>query len=99
MSSDHVGQQSEKARALDRLRELALFLGRNRRDAARHDLAALRDVALQKPGVLVVDLRGVGTGERTGLAAAEKRPAGLRLGRHSHGRLPLSLFGWSITTI
>ena len=79
-SSDHVGQQSEKARALDRLRELALLLGGDRGDAARHDLAALGDVALQQPHVLVVDLRRIGAGERTGLAAAEERPAGLLLG-------------------
>ena len=46
--ADHVGQQAEEARALDRLREFALLLGRHRGDAARHDLAALGDVALQQ---------------------------------------------------
>src|SRR6185312_13006784 len=45
---DQVGQQRQEAGALDRLGELALLLGRDRRDAARHDLAALRDEALQQ---------------------------------------------------
>src|SRR5688572_14640970 len=81
---DHVGQQSEEARALDRLRELPLFLGRNGSDAARHELAALGNVALQQPHILVVDFRRIGAGERTGLAAAEERAA--RLGRcKAHG--------------
>ena len=60
---DHVRQQAEEARALDRLREFALLLRRNRGDAARHDLAALGDVTLQELHVLVVDLRGVGARE------------------------------------
>src|SRR4051812_22452737 len=75
---DHVIQQPEKARPLDRARKLALLLGRDRGDAARHDFAALRDIALQQLHVLVVDLRCVGAGERTGLAAAEERAASLR---------------------
>src|SRR5262249_32826515 len=70
-----------EAGALDGARELALLLGGYRRDPAWHDLAALGDVTLQEPYVLVVDLGRVGAGERTGLAAAEERPAGLRLGR------------------
>src|SRR5205807_577314 len=74
-SSDHVGQQAEKARTLDGARELALFLGGHGGDAARHDLAALGYVALQEPHVLVVDLGRVRPRKRTGLAAAEERPA------------------------
>src|SRR5436853_7422130 len=50
---DHVVQQSEKARPLDRARKLALLLGRDRGDAARQDLAALRNVPLQQLHVLV----------------------------------------------
>src|SRR6476469_8903600 len=72
---DHVVQQPEKARPLDRAREFTLLLGRDRGDAARHDLAALRDVALQQLHVLVVDLGRIGARERAGLAAAEERPA------------------------
>src|SRR5258706_6624154 len=51
-----VGQEGEEAGALDRLGELALLLGRDGRDAARHDLAALRQEALQQLHVLVIDL-------------------------------------------
>src|SRR5262249_25888339 len=72
--ADHVRQQSKKARALDRLRELALLLCRHRGDAARHDLAALGHVTLQQAHVLVVDLRRIGARERAGLAAAEEWP-------------------------
>src|SRR5690606_23746644 len=70
-----VRQQGERAGALDRLRELALLLDRNRRDAARHDLAALGNEALEQLHVLVVDLRRVRTGERAGLAPAVERAA------------------------
>src|SRR5580704_16150758 len=74
-SADHVRQKPEEARTLDRLGELTLLLRRDRRDAARHDFAALRDEALQQLDVLVIDLRCVGAGERAALAAAKKRPA------------------------
>src|SRR5262245_13046687 len=80
--ANDVGQQAEETRALDGARELALLLGGHRRDAARHDLAALGDVTHQQLGILVVDLRRVRTRERTGLAAAEKRTAGTGF---SHG--------------
>src|SRR5262249_62361880 len=62
-----------------------LFLGGTRRDPTRHDLAALGYVTLQEPDVLVVDLRSIGAGKRTGLAAAKEWPAGLRWGKR-HGR-------------
>src|SRR5476651_2773591 len=77
---DHVGEERQEAGALDRLGEFALLLGRDRGDAARHDLAALRDEALQEPHVLVVDLRRIGAGERAALAATGK---GTTLGAHS----------------
>src|SRR5215467_4012587 len=71
---DQVRQKAEEARALDRTRKLALLLRRHRSNAAWNDLASLRDVPLQQLDVLVVDLRRVRPGERTGLAAAEERP-------------------------
>ena len=51
-----VRQQREEARALDRHRELALVEGLRAGDAARHDLARLGDVALERGQILVVDL-------------------------------------------
>src|SRR5580700_901880 len=80
-SPDHERQQAEEARALDRPGQFALLLCRHRGDAARHDLAALGDVALQQLRVLVVDLRRVGAGEGAGLATAEERPARGYLGK------------------
>src|SRR5262249_50135958 len=77
-SPDHIRQEPQETCALDRPRELTLLLGRHCSDAAWHDLAALGHVALQQAGVLVVDLRRIGPGERASLAAAEERPAGLR---------------------
>src|SRR6185437_3455558 len=79
-SGDHVGQERQEARALDRLGEFALLLGRDRRDAARHDLAALRDEALQETHILVVDLGRIGAGERAALATTGK---GTTLDAHS----------------
>src|SRR5690606_14893607 len=74
-----VGHDADEARALDGAGELALLQCRNGSNARWNDLAALRDVTLQQPHVLVVDLGRVGAGERAGLAAALERPA--RLGR------------------
>src|ERR1700759_3396366 len=85
---DHVGEERQEAGALDRLGELALLLGRDRGNAARHDLAALRDEALQEAHVLVVDLRRVGAGERAGLAATGE---GTTLCAHSSSPIPLVL--------
>src|SRR5947207_2513791 len=73
--ANDVGQEAEETRALDGARELTLLLGRDRRDAARHDLAALGDVTHQQLGILVVDLRRVRARERAALAAAEERTA------------------------
>src|SRR5262249_3768707 len=39
--ADGVGQEGQEPRPLDRLGQRPLFLGRDRGDAARHDLAAL----------------------------------------------------------
>src|SRR3546814_5379103 len=60
------------ARALDRLRQLALLLGGNRSDAAGDDLAALGHKALEQTDVLIIDLRRVLAGKGAGLAATEK---------------------------
>src|SRR5580693_4795992 len=87
-SADYVGQKPKEARTLDRLGELTLFLRRDRRDAARHDLAALRYEALQQLDVLVIDLRRIGAGEWAALAAAKERPAAgstSALWGHCHG--------------
>src|SRR3546814_6397599 len=54
------------------LRQLALFLGGNRSDAAGDDLAALGHKALEQTDVLIVDLRRVLAGKGAGLAATEK---------------------------
>src|SRR6266849_962281 len=69
-----VGQEAEIAGALDRLRQLALLFGRDRGDAARHDLAALGDEALQQLHVLVVDLGRVRPREGARFAPPEEGP-------------------------
>src|SRR5262245_59631185 len=84
---DHIGQEPEKARPLDGARELALLLGRHGGEAARHDLAALRDVALEQAHVLIVDLGRTLAGERAALAPPEERPP-CRLCLHGHQLLP-----------
>src|SRR5919108_380948 len=84
VSANDVRQQAEETRALDGAREFALLLGGHRRDAARHDLAALGDVTHQQLGILVVDLRRIRTRERAGLAATEKRTAGASFSHNSY---------------
>src|SRR5258708_10717462 len=81
----HVGQQAEKACAFDRLCQFALLLRRHRGDAARHDFAALRNIALQKLDILVVDLWRVGAGEWAGLTTPEEGTARAALRRKCHG--------------
>src|ERR1700730_8049542 len=49
-----VGQQRQKARALDRHRELALIERFRAGDAARNDLAGLGDIGLQGGEILLV---------------------------------------------
>src|ERR1700733_529645 len=75
MSLHHIRQKRHEAGTLDRVRQLALVLVRDRGDARRHDLAALGDVALEQLHILVVDLGRVGAGEGIGLLPAEERPA------------------------
>src|SRR3546814_11914538 len=69
----HVGKQGEETGTLDGAREFTLLLRGHRGDAARHDLAALRNEALQQPRVLVVDLRRLRPGEGAALAAGYER--------------------------
>src|ERR1700737_4473585 len=88
--ANHIRQQTEKTRALDGAREFALLLGGDGGDAARHDLAALGDVTHQQLGILVVDLRRIGTRERAGLAAAEKRTACTSFGHDSYSSIAAS---------
>ena len=83
--ADHVGQQAQEARALDRLGELALLLGRHRRDPARHDLAALGHVALQaawRP----CSRSSAHWRRRTDRSCAGGRTAGVRRRHHHHRR-------------
>src|SRR4028118_79671 len=65
-----VGEKAEMPRALDRLGELALLLGRHRGDAAGDDLAALGHEALEQADVLIVDPGSVLAREGAALAAA-----------------------------
>src|SRR5262249_17091162 len=80
---NQIGQQPQKARPLDCARKFTLLLGRNRRDAARHDLAALRNITLQQLHVLIVDLWRLIAGERAGLAPTVEGTARRAL-RHAH---------------
>ncbi len=84
---DHVRQQAEEARALDRLRELALLFRRNGGDAARYDFAALGDVTLQELHVLVVDLRARWRRRTDRSCAGERRDGARRLAM----RMPWSI--------
>src|SRR5260221_14502348 len=69
---DQVGQERQIARPLDRAGELALLLGGDRGDPARHDLAPLGNEALQQLHVLVVDLGRIRARERAGLPPPEE---------------------------
>jgi hypothetical protein len=73
--ADHVGQEAQETGALDRIGEFTLLLRRNGGDTRGHDLAALGNVAREKTGVLVVDLRCARPGERAGLSAAKEGAA------------------------
>src|SRR6476661_3186622 len=74
-----VRQQREEARALDRVRELALVARRGAGDARGDDLAGLVDEVLQDLDVLVVDPLDFLGGEAAELAAAEEGPLALVL--------------------
>src|SRR5207302_9392428 len=71
-----VRQERHEAGALDGVGQDALLLVAYCGDAGRHDLAALRNEALQELDVLIVDLGRVIAGEGAGLLAAEERTAG-----------------------
>src|SRR6202158_2855397 len=51
---NQIRQQAKEAGAFDRASELALLLGGDGGDPARHDLASLRNVALQELHVLEI---------------------------------------------
>ena len=71
--------QREKARALDRHRQLALVARLGAGDARRHDLAVFLDEVLQDLDVLVVDLLDAFGGEAAELLALEQVVAALAL--------------------
>src|SRR5256885_12809458 len=64
-----VGQQRQKARPLDRHRELALIERFRAGDATRNDLARLGDIALEGGEILVVDRLHAFGGEAAELPA------------------------------
>src|ERR1041385_668988 len=72
----HVRKQAKEPGPLDGPGQLALFVGRYGGNPARHDLASLRDEALQQAHVLVVDLGRVRTRERARFAPAKEWPTG-----------------------
>src|SRR3569833_2124759 len=88
--ANNVRQQTQETRTLDGAREFTLLLCRYRSDAAWHDLAALRDVAHQQLGILVVDFRRIRPCERAGLAATEKRTAGTSFSHGSYSSIAAS---------
>src|SRR6201994_4969028 len=90
MLANDVGQEAQEPRALDGTGEVTLLLGRDGRDPARHDLAALGHVTHQQLGILVVDLRRVGSRERAALASAEKRSACTSFGHASYSSAGVS---------
>src|SRR6185295_17683550 len=66
-----IRQQREVTRALHRGRELALVGCTRAGNSARHDLAGLGDVGLQRREILVVDLFDAFGGEAAEFLAAE----------------------------
>ncbi len=96
--ADHERQQAEQACTFDRTSQFTLLLRGDRGDAARNDLAALRDVTLQQTDVFVVDLRCIGTGERAGLPATEERTAARKLCNINHCLLLLITTAWRTAT-
>jgi len=71
-----VRQEREEARALDRHGQLALIERLRSRDAARHDLARLGDVALQGRKVIIVYRFDAFGGETAELLASRKAARG-----------------------
>src|SRR5207249_3177217 len=83
--------ESERARALDRLLELALVRRAGSGDAPWKDLPSLGNESLKQLGVLVVDERDLLVAESAELSPSEEEllPSGpLRLFTPSHARPP-----------
>src|SRR3954470_21835431 len=70
----HVREQRDLSRALDRRGDLVLVPAAGARDAARADLAAVRDELAERPDVLVVDLVDLVAAVLAGLAATGAGP-------------------------
>jgi hypothetical protein len=69
-----LGEQGHRARAADGAGQLPLMAGAAPRDAARGDLAALRDKVAEPANVLVVDEADPVDAELANLAATEPAP-------------------------
>src|ERR1041384_2467448 len=82
----HVWKQAEEPGPLDGPGQLALFVGGYGGDPARHDLASLRDEALQQTHVLVVDLGRVRDREPARFAPAKEWPTGAATTTATAGR-------------
>src|ERR1700722_9710813 len=77
-----VRQQRQEARTLDRRRQLALEEALGAGDAARHDLAGLGHVVLQRRQILVVD-RGDTVGRETAELLAPREAGNSRFGHYA----------------
>src|SRR6202140_5861488 len=77
-----VRQQREETRALDRRRQLALVETLGAGDAARHDLAGLGHVVLQRRQILVID-HGDAVGRETAELLAPREAGNSRFGHHA----------------
>jgi hypothetical protein len=71
----HVRQEPKKAGPFDGLGKLTLLFRGNCRNPARHDLAALGNIALQEPDILIINHRRVFPGKWASLAPAVKGAA------------------------
>src|SRR6185295_2856016 len=80
-----VRQQREKTRALHSDCELPLIERLRARDTARHDLARLGDIALQRGQVLVVDVLHALGGEAAELLATGEAAVAATFSVHCHG--------------
>jgi hypothetical protein len=69
-----LGEQGHRARPADGAGELPLMAGAASRDAARGDLAALRDEVAESANILVVDQADPVDAELANLAATEPTP-------------------------
>jgi hypothetical protein len=69
---DHKGQQRQVTRTLDRHRQLALMLGTVAGLPSRTDLAAVGQVAPQRIGPFIVNVRYLFLAEEASLAATRE---------------------------